>query len=201
LIGTRTEAESRLQREQGAIQEGLYRTQGDIEARLAERGYSHEQAMQERDIAWNKLDLQARMDVEMARMDQEDKTRWNDTTNQIASEYSQNYLNILADPNYETPEDRAVAIDALNENTIERYRIAGSIAGTDLNWGLTVVNDPGAGYPVEGPAPGLNWTTPIPDDVRERDTAINKGKVADDSGNKNNWSNGANKFDWGKVLV
>lgn len=144
-IGERGDVQSDLYQEQGDIQKDLYQTQGDIssrlqaekaeiDTRLAQMGYTHETAMKEIDNEWNKIDLQARMDVEYDRMDQETKTRFDSTSAQITSEYQQMYMEILSDPTYATTADRKVAIERLGRITQQRFDVAAKIAGVDLNW-------------------------------------------------------------------
>lgn len=120
---------------------------------LAEQGYTHETAMKEADISWNKLDLQARMQVEYDRMDEDTKIRFNETTLNIGRDYQANYLQILADPNYETPSDRQAAVDVLNKATADRYETAASINGFDLDWGPTLWYDSSPGSSPAAPKP------------------------------------------------
>lgn len=126
--------DQRLLRTQGDIESRQIGQKGDIEARLAQMGYDHEKAIQSAEMEWNKIDLQARMDVEYDRMDQETKSRFDSTSAQITSEYQQKYMEILADPSFATTEDRKVAIDRLNRITQQRFQVAAKIADVKLNW-------------------------------------------------------------------
>lgn len=145
------DVQSNLYQEQGDIQKDLYQTQGDISSRLqaekaetderlAQMGYTHEAAMKEIDNEWNQIDLQARMDVEYDRMDQEAKERFDSTSAQITSEYQQMYMDILSDPTYATTADRKVALERLNRITQQRFEVAAKIADVDLNWITYVPN-------------------------------------------------------------
>ena len=126
-------AQRRLQGEQGEIQKGLYETQGEISSKLSKQSHEQDMTKQEADIAWKKIDLQARMDVEMARLDQEKQKMFNDTILSISADFQRDYKEIASNPvfNYEGLQ---TALNILTETTRERYRLAGEIAGVSLNW-------------------------------------------------------------------
>ena len=74
------------------------------------------------------------MDVEMKRLDEDNKTRFNETVNAIHESHNQDYMEILANPDWATPEDRAEAIRILNENTRVRFDNAAAVAQVELTW-------------------------------------------------------------------
>ena len=125
-----------LQENQGKIQEGLYKTQGDISSALSAQGFQQDKVMQDAELAWNKLDLQARMDVETTRLSEENKAMFNETVNSISNDYMNDYMEIMANPNFATPEDKQTALNALAANTQQRYDIAAKIAGVELTWSV-----------------------------------------------------------------
>jgi hypothetical protein len=156
--------EKGLQGQQGLIQSGLYTKQGEIssglskqqyeqEAALKESAYEQEKALKEAeykqetalkqaDIEWNKLELNAKMQVEYDNLDQSNKDRFDNTMNSISDSYMQDYLEIMLNPNFEGDKDRQAAIDILNEVTQNRYEIAGQIAGIELDWGDSAAMTP-----------------------------------------------------------
>ena len=134
-----------LQAQQGEIQTGLYKTQGEISSELQASGaeqaselsaqqIEQNKVLKEADMEWNKLDLQARMDVEFARMDEANKTQFNETVNAIQGDYANSYLEVMLNPNFETPEDRQAALNVINENTKNRFDTAAAIAQVELTW-------------------------------------------------------------------
>ena len=120
--------------QQGDIQKGLYETQGNISSQLAEEKFTYDQALKNADIEWNKIDLRARMDVEFARMSEENKKMFNETMNTISDDYMADYTEIMLNPNFASGEQRTGALNVLSYNTQQRYRIAGDIAGFQLEW-------------------------------------------------------------------
>lgn len=122
-----------LQAQQGEIQKGLYETQGDISSRLSAQAHEQEMAKQAVEMEWNKIDLQARMDVEFARMDENTKEVFNETINSISADYMKDYMEIMMNPNL-TEGSRWVALETLTENTKQRYKVAGDIANVELEW-------------------------------------------------------------------
>lgn len=120
--------------QQGDIQKGLYETQGNISSQLAEEKFTYDRALKNADIEWNKIDLQARMDVEFARMSEENKNMFNETMNTISDDYMADYMEIMMNPNFKADEQRTAALNILSYNTQQRYRIAGDIAGFQLEW-------------------------------------------------------------------
>ena len=123
-----------LATQQGAIQKGLYETQGNISERLASAGYQHEAVMKQMDMDWNKIDLDARMAVEYDRMADDVKNKFNDLANLISEDYMNDYIEIMLNPNFREPEDRQRAFDILSENTRQRYEMAGAVSGVELTW-------------------------------------------------------------------
>ena len=173
------EQERILQQEGGEIQKGLYREQGDISSELSKQGFeqggelSAQEAGQQRelsaqqfeqekvikaaDLEWQGIDLKARMDVEFARMDEDTKAQLQETSNYIQDSYMTDYLEIMLNPNFETPEDRQAAVGVLNSNTKNRFEVASSIAKYELSWDIP--SETGTGTTeTETPAP----TTPPP---------------------------------------
>ena len=132
-----------LATQQGNIQRGLYETQGNISERLANAGYDHETAMKELDMEWNRLDLDARMQVEYDKMDKDTADKFNATINSISEDYMNDYLDILTNPVFKNPGDRQAAINILTEHTRNRYDVAAAINGIDIEWpGLDAVETP-----------------------------------------------------------
>jgi hypothetical protein len=129
-----------LQSQQGDIQKSLYETQGDISAKLSKQGYEQDMALKQADIDWQKLDLDARMQVEYDRLDQGNKDRFDETTKEISDTYLKDYLDIMVNPNFKTDADRQAAINVLNSITEQRYAVAGSIANVQLDWGGSIPN-------------------------------------------------------------
>ncbi len=121
------------QKQQAGLQSGLYEKQGEISSKLSAQTHTQEMAKQAAEIEWNKIDLQARMDVETARLDAENKKMFNDTVNAISTEYMTDYTEIMANPAFDGYQ-RQAAIDILSENTKQRYRLAGEIANVELTW-------------------------------------------------------------------
>ena len=156
--------EKGLQGQQGLIQSGLYTKQGEISSGLSKQEYEQESALKESayeqekalkeaeykqetalkqdDIEWNKLELNAKMQVEYDNLDQSNKDRFDNTMNSISDSYMQDYLEIMLNPNFESDKDRQAAIDILNEVTQNRYEIAGQIAGIELDWGDSTAMTP-----------------------------------------------------------
>ena len=156
LAGQQGEIQSSLSAQQANQQKGLYETQGAISSRLAEQefghqkqlsmqeyaqqrglaelGYKHEKEMKDADMAWNKIDLNARMQVEYDRLSQENKARFDQTSNAISEQYQKDLLEVLLNPHFKTKEDRQAAIDNLNYLTEQRMTIASKIAGVTLSW-------------------------------------------------------------------
>lgn len=139
---------SRLQSEQGQIQEGLYETQGDISSRLQSEAAqqasslsaqesSQAMALQQAQLDFDQIELDAKMQFSYDEMSEAAKTEFNATANAIADDYMQDYMEIMLNPNFSTPEDRQYALDVLAENTKQRYEIAAQIAGVELDWDIT----------------------------------------------------------------
>ena len=125
-IEKQTDAQSRLQAEQGDIQKGLYEKQGEISERLKKA-----------DLDFQKLDLTSRLDLEREKMAENNKGMFEQSVQQIGQDYQDKYLAILADPAFESPADRQAAIDVLNKATRDRYEVAAQIAKINLDWSAT----------------------------------------------------------------
>uniref|UniRef100_A0A6M3XKH8 Uncharacterized protein n=2 Tax=viral metagenome TaxID=1070528 RepID=A0A6M3XKH8_9ZZZZ len=141
----------------GQIQSGLYEKQGEISSRLSSQEASQtselsaqeaaqEMALTEVELAWNELELEAKMQVEYDRMSQEMQINFDATATEISDSYMEDYMEILLNPYFETDADRQAAIDVLNANTENRYSLAASIAGVELEWtgvpsGSTIYTD------------------------------------------------------------
>ena len=125
---------SQLQKEQGDIQKGLYQVQGDISKELSAQGFQQDKALQDAENEFKKLDLTSRMQVEYDRMDEENKIRFQEITNDISQDYMKQYLAVLADPAFETRYDRQAAINVLNQTTADRFEIASAVAKIPLTW-------------------------------------------------------------------
>lgn len=154
-----------LQQQQGDIQKGLYETQGDITSKLQSEKFDQDMALKQADIEWNKLDLEARMQVEYDRLDQQNKDRFDATTSDISESYMRDFLEILANPNFATPADKQAALNVLNEITKQRYAVAGQIAGVELDWsGVPEIGGaaPKIPAPASTPAPPA-WYTKEPE--------------------------------------
>jgi hypothetical protein len=123
-----------LAKQQAELQKGLYETQGDISAKLSKQQHEQDMAKQSAQIDWQKLELQAKMDVETARLDEANKKMFNDTVNAINEDYMNDYMEIMLNPNFATDADRQAAIDVLNENTRKRLEVAASVANATLEW-------------------------------------------------------------------
>ena len=123
-----------LATQQGNIQRGLYETQGNISERLANAGYEQEKVIKQMDMDWNKIDLDARMQVEYDRMSDDRKNKFNDLANLISEDYMNDYIEIMLNPNFREPEDRQRAFDILSENTRRRYEMAGAVSNVELTW-------------------------------------------------------------------
>ena len=147
LSAQSTDSTSRLQKEQGDIQKGLYETQGDISSRLQSEAaqqkgklsyQEHLQAknLQNAELKFEQIKLDAQVDVEKMKLSQEQQTVFNDTVNSISDDYMQDYMEIMLNPNFKTPEDRQKAIDVLAENSKQRYAAAAAIAGVNLAWDI-----------------------------------------------------------------
>ena len=157
LAGQQGEIQSYLSGQQANQQAGLYNVQGDISSRLQseqgdiasrqaeqsfqydkslkEMGYSHDQLMKQMDVDWNKIDLNARMQVEYDRLSEDNKARFDETSNKISENYQKDMLEIMLNPNFKTTADRQAALDQLNYLTQQRMQIAAKIAGVTLDWG------------------------------------------------------------------
>lgn len=168
-----------LAEQQGQIQQGLYQTQGDISKELSSQQYQQEAALKQADMDWNKIDLQARMEVEYDRLDHEKKLNFDSTAKSIGEDYMKDYLELMINPNITSAEDRQKAIDILAANTKQRYAVAAAIAGVDLEWSVpaqavsveqggtdtTIQESQGANNNVNGnpqpttmpPGPGFVW--------------------------------------------
>lgn len=138
--------QSKLQKEQGEIQSGLYEKQGEISSSLSAQEHEQSMALKQADIEWNKIDLEARMQVEYDRMAEENKARFDETANAISDDYMADYMEIMLNPNFKAKEDRQWALDVLAENTRQRYAIAAEIAGIDLTWDIAQEQTQHAGY-------------------------------------------------------
>ena len=123
-----------LQKNQGEIQKVLYETQGDISSRLSTQTHEQEMIKQAADIEWKKIDLQARMDVEFERLDQENKQMFNDTIDAISTDYMNDYMEIMVNPALNNKAARQAALDILAHNTKQRYALAGGVAAVELTW-------------------------------------------------------------------
>lgn len=147
LAARSTDSTSRLQKEQGDIQKGLYQTQGDIssklqteaagqKATLSKQEHAQAQEIQKAELSFKQLQLDSQVDVEKMKLSQEQQTIFNDTVNSISDDYMQDYMEIMLNPNFKKPEDRQKAIDVLAENTKQRYAAAAAIAGVNLTWNI-----------------------------------------------------------------
>lgn len=138
LAGHQGEIESALSSQVAQQQAGLYGVQGSISSQLSAQDYQQkaalQQAEQQADIAWKKIDLEARMQVEYDRLTEENRARFDTTVNSINEQYQKDYLEIMLNPNFKTAGDRQAALDALNTATAQRVQIAASIAGVELSW-------------------------------------------------------------------
>ncbi len=148
--------ESKLLAQQGEIQEGLYETQGDISSDLSAQGFEQEGGLLSQrgeldksmatqkfeqdkqlnaiELEWKKLDLQTRADIDYAHMDEDNRARFDKTYNTISESYIQDYMEILANPDWATSEDRQEAIRILNTNTQTRFDAAAVVAQVELTW-------------------------------------------------------------------
>jgi hypothetical protein len=129
------------QKQQAGLQSGLYEKQGEISSKLSAQTHTQEMAKQSVEMEWNKIDLQARMDVETARLDQANKELFNNTLNSISQDYMTDYMEILSDPNMD-PASRQVAADVLTQNTKQRISLAGQIGGVQLTWQVPTAKTP-----------------------------------------------------------
>ena len=150
--------------QQGDIQKRLYETQGNISSQLAGEKFTYDQALKNADIEWNKIDLRARMDVEFARMSEENKNMFNETMNTISDDYMADYMEIMLNPNFEADEQRTAALNILSYNTQQRFKIAGDIAGFQLEWeipteqtGATTTTGQGKQQAVNNSWAAYNW--------------------------------------------
>ena len=166
-----------LATQQGNIQRGLYETQGNISERLANAGYDHETAMKELDMEWNRLDLDARMQVEYDKMDKDTADKFNATINSISEDYMNDYLDILTNPVFKNTGDRQAAINILTEHTRNRYDVAAAINGIDIEWpGLDAVETPsGAGGGGFGSAGGSGGNAKNPEYPGGDSDGVNRG--------------------------
>jgi hypothetical protein len=101
---------------------------------LSHRQRQHDTAMKQIDVEWNKIDLNARMQVEYDRLSEDNKKRYDTTVNQINQEYQKDNMEIMLNPNFKTDADRQAALKNLNDLTEKRMKLASSIAGVTLNW-------------------------------------------------------------------
>jgi hypothetical protein len=134
LSGQESQQAQDLQKLQGKQGLDLQKLQGEQGINLQKLKGTQDMALKQADIEWNKIDLQARMDVEYDRMTEDAKKQFNDTANIIGSEYTQQLMNILSDPAFPDASSRQVAIDALNNQTMSRYRIASAAANANIYW-------------------------------------------------------------------
>jgi len=147
--------ESTLQQEQGGIQQGLYETQGrlasdlsaqeseqqsrlqqekgQIEQDLAAQGFEYDKTLKDIDVNWNQMELDAKMQFSYDQLNADQKQAFDATAGDIGTQYMDDYLAILVDPNFATHADRLAAIEVLNETTKDRYAIAASISGVELD--------------------------------------------------------------------
>jgi hypothetical protein len=125
-----------LNTQQGEIQKGLYETQGDISSRLSAQEHSQQKEMQAAEMEWNKIDLEARMQVEYDRMNQEAKLAFDERANAISQDNMKDFMELTVNPNFVNPLDRKWALDILAQNTKLRYEAAAAIAGMELDWGV-----------------------------------------------------------------
>lgn len=165
-----------LNKQQGSQQAQLYGVQGDVfsqEARqknIYDINKQREQNLFEREklkyttaaeTAWKKLDLETRVNLDLETLNADQQERYNKTTDNIGAEYQRDYLAILVEQQFDTPEDRQAALDSLNVNTKKRFELAAAIARADLTWEppAEMVNVPpgiGTTKPVE-PPPETDW--------------------------------------------
>ena len=155
LAGQAGEIESSLSSQQAQQQAGLHGVQGNISSQLSAQEYQQKLGLQQSDEAWKKIDLEARMQVEYDRLADENKARFDNTTNQIGQDYQKDYLEIMLNPNFKRPEDRQAALEALNTATAQRMQIAANIAGVELSW-EPPATETSAPKP-EQPTPNHEW--------------------------------------------
>lgn len=125
---------SQLSAQDASQAEALQRLKGEQQVSLQELQGNQEMALKQADIEWNKLDLEARMQVEYDRMNNEAKAQFDQTANVIGSEYTQQLMQILSDPAFGDAASRNVAIAALNQQTQARYKIAAAAANANIVW-------------------------------------------------------------------
>jgi hypothetical protein len=120
-------------------QKDLYQTQGDISSRLSAQGFEQQKVLNDAQISFQELELDARVAADKAKLGEADRQRFDNAVNTIQSEYNRDYMEVLANPDWETPEARDEAVEILKFNASERMRIAASISGYEFDW------DPGTG--------------------------------------------------------
>lgn len=137
--------EKGLAEQAGEIEAGLYEKQGQISSelsaqeaqqasQLSAQEAEQQYAIQQAEIDWNKLELNAKLEIEYANMDEENKSIFNETVNSIYSEYQSDYLAILADPVYASAADRQAAINVLKESVNTRVEATAAIYNVTLDW-------------------------------------------------------------------
>jgi hypothetical protein len=123
-----------LQKLRGDQDISLQQLRGEQDIGLQQLRGEQEAAKQQAEIEWNKVDLEARMQVEYDRMDQATRAQFDETANIIGSEYTQRLMAILSDPAFPNASSRNTAIEALNQQTMARYRIASAAANANIYW-------------------------------------------------------------------
>lgn len=153
LAGQQGEIQSALSGQQAQQQAGLYDVQGNVTSRLQGEQAQQAQSLEKLRQEWNKIDLNARVNLEYEKLDQTRKAQFDETSKAIGQDYMKDYMEIMLNPNFKTPEDRQAAANVLKANTESRYKMAAAIAGVALNWGDGTVAAPIAATPQAPAAP------------------------------------------------
>lgn len=126
------EAGFRLEEIQATANSEMEKLNREIEFKQEELAFEEKKLAA--DTGFKELELDAKMWVEEQRLSQENTEMFNTTMNSIQEDYMNDYMTIMADPNFESWQDRQQAIDVLNQGTRARIEIAAGIAGADISF-------------------------------------------------------------------
>lgn len=123
-----------------------YGQSSKLSAQEASQNYKLQTDMQQAELAWNKQDLEARLQLEYDTLSQEAQQNFSNSSDAIGSAYMDAYLNIMTSTSFASMTDRQEAIDVLNAQTQSRYDLASKVAGVDIKWDMTSVESSNSGY-------------------------------------------------------
>jgi hypothetical protein len=115
-------------------QADLYTLQGNISKDLASQQAGFDMQKQEAQNVWEDKFLQDKINLEKLQLDQDSKLAVTDGFNSIQSDFQGDWLEILLNPNFETPEDRDKALNDLVASTESRIQILSATYNVPLQW-------------------------------------------------------------------